>query len=429
MPTARPSRSTRRQVFTANGSAWKRSSGIWPDASRNRPRQPRNISTLGQGVHRSRGEDRQQRTVDDARCGWTAKITGPRRGTGRRRADARRSAAGSARAPAAAAASRGTSGRGAGRGMRARQVVVGGRATRGHAGASTASTSATTRSITSSRVYGVVSMWTAPSAIVSGAIVRPGVDLVAGQQRLLGRGDVGPALLGGAALRAGGGVGGQVDLHRGVGGDDRADVAALDDDAALTAAAMIDRWRPSSRARTCGHRAHRRDRAGDVLAADRLGHVDVVHGDRGGQRVGAGHDHRLVDPRRHGVGVVHVHARAAASTRSSRGTSRRCPGSAGPAARPRHATCSTSPSPDGPSIATTRAAVGSGRRGRCWTRSGLLSRRRFRCGKCSPQPTGGSPIHEIPARPAGARPAPPRPGAPRGRPGDRGRGRCGCPRC
>ena len=56
------------------------------------------------------------------------------------------------------------------------------------------------------------------------------VELVAAGQVGLGGGDVG-GVLGAAALGAGGGRGGQVDLEVGVGGDDRGDVPALDDDA------------------------------------------------------------------------------------------------------------------------------------------------------------------------------------------------------
>ena len=79
------------------------------------------------------------------------------------------------------------------------------------------------------------------------------VDLVAGQQGLLGGRDVGAALLGGAAGGAGGGVGADVELDRGVRDDDRADVAALDDDpAAADSSAITARWSSRRRARTSG---------------------------------------------------------------------------------------------------------------------------------------------------------------------------------
>ena len=75
------------------------------------------------------------------------------------------------------------------------------------------STSATTWSMTSSRVYGVVSRWTAPSGIVSGAAARP-ESIASRRSRSAWVASTGAGtVLGGTTGGAGRRVGGQVDLH------------------------------------------------------------------------------------------------------------------------------------------------------------------------------------------------------------------------
>src|SRR5207342_1254009 len=96
-------------------------------------------------------------------------------------------------------------------------------------------------------------------------------------------------------------VGGEVDLHLGVGRDSGADVAALDDDAAAVDDSALEVEKPSTH---LGHGAHGRDGTGDLGGPDRGGHVDAVDGDRRGGRVGAGHDLGLTASGGHGTRVV-----------------------------------------------------------------------------------------------------------------------------
>ena len=149
----------------------------------------------------------------------------------------------------------------------------------------------------------MVSMWTAPSAIVSGATARPesirsrlsSDSWVAVTSRRAG--------LGGPACGAGGRVGGEEHLQPGGRPDDGPDVAALDDDPAGADDVALELDQPGADRRDG---AHRRDRRVDGVGADLDGHVDPVEGDRRPQRVGAGLQLRGVGVCGHLVHVVDV---------------------------------------------------------------------------------------------------------------------------
>ena len=213
-----PDRSARRaaragRCCTARGSAWKRSSGIWPEARRNAPERAVEHLLLGQRVHRPGREDRQQRPVERRRCGCDATITGPRAGT--------------CSAPCTRTSHRRRTSRAAERPQRGAAAGAAGAASRRCAAASWCAARAVTRRLrrlrparrpgrsTSSRVYGVVSMWTAPSAIASGAVGPAGVDPVAARAATawVAATSEPPSSAARRAARAAG-VGGQVDLHR-----------------------------------------------------------------------------------------------------------------------------------------------------------------------------------------------------------------------
>ena len=130
-----------------------------------------------------------------------------------------------------------------------------------------------------------------------------GVDPVAAEQGLLGGRDVAATLLGGAALGAGRRVGDQEDLDLRVGRHHRADVAALDHDAALADDRALELEQPGPHG---GDGADRADRGVDLVGADRQGDVDAVDHDRRALRVGADQDLRVEHPRGHRVGVVDV---------------------------------------------------------------------------------------------------------------------------
>ena len=100
--------------------------------------------------------------------------------------------------------------------MRERDAV-GARQLEVHAHDGTRCARPTTRSITSSRVYAVVSTCTAPSGITSGAAARPESIRSRSRSDCSVADEVGAAQLGGAARGAGRRVGGQEDLHLGVG--------------------------------------------------------------------------------------------------------------------------------------------------------------------------------------------------------------------
>ena len=177
----------------------------------------------------------------------------------------------------------------------------------GHSRSSDAAASATTWSTTSSREYGVVSMWTAPSAIVSGAVARPESIRSRASSDSWVPGTSMRAGLGGAARGAGARVGGQVDLDLGLRPHDRPDVAALDDDPAVTDHRALDLEQPCP---DLGHGAHRRHRGIHLVGADRDPDVDAVDQDRGAERVGAGQDLGLVAAVGHRGRVVDVDALA-----------------------------------------------------------------------------------------------------------------------
>ena len=186
-----PSRSTRRQVFTARGSASNRSSGICPAHHSRRPSAPVEHLDLGQRVHRPRAEDRQQRSVERRRCGWRRRSPVRCAAPAPHRARAPASGGGTRTArPGAAAAEQHTAR--VADAVAARRIGVAGRRT-AHAGASTASTRATTWSITSSSVYAVVSMWIGAVGHDQGRGGPARVDPVAGEQGRLGGLDVGAA--------------------------------------------------------------------------------------------------------------------------------------------------------------------------------------------------------------------------------------------
>ena len=137
----------------------------------------------------------------------------------------------------------------------------------------------------------------------------------------------------GPALGADLGRRGQVDLERRVGQDDGADVAALDDDGVGRGdqLALLGDQLPAD-GRDGGHR---RDRAGDLGAADALGDVDAVHLHelRAGRRCRprcAPRRRRGPPPRRR-----RGRPRRRGRRRWRRGTSRRCRGRPHRAGRPR----------------------------------------------------------------------------------------------
>ena len=212
----------------------------------------------------------------------------------------------------------------------------------GHASLRTAPTRATTWSITSSREYAVVSMCTAPSAITSGETVRPVSIWSRASSDSRVALDVGAALLGGAAGRPRGRLGGEVDLDRRLRPDHRADVAALDHDPGSgqrrVDGGALDAQQPGPHLRDG---AHRGDRGVDVGLPDRGRDVLAVHRD-GRARAGRCRS-RAVAPRSARPPRTRRarRRRGAASTRSSRGTSRRCRGSGARAGRPPRERCWT----------------------------------------------------------------------------------------
>ena len=174
MPTAPPSRSTRRQVFTARGSVWNRSSGICPDRRRNRPMRPSNISILVSACTGRGREDRQQRAVDHADV--VGRRRSPGRSAGTRSAPwhaARRTGAGTAHARDGRSGERSrTAARVPGRGRCAAARVA--RAQAAHARRLRPPRRARPPGRSPRRgCTAVVSMWTAPSAMISGAVARP----------------------------------------------------------------------------------------------------------------------------------------------------------------------------------------------------------------------------------------------------------------
>ena len=116
----------------------------------------------------------------------------------------------------------------------------------------------------------------------------------------------------------------------------------------------------------------------------------------GARGVGAGEDLGLLAAGGDRVGVGHVDALRAASTRSSRGTSPRCRGSAAPAARRRRARCWTCRTRTVPSTATTRSG------GRSEGVSGTRAAYRWVCQprdsratcRSSARPLGDHQLHE-----------------------------------
>ncbi len=158
----------------------------------------------------------------------------------------------------------------------ARPLEMSGRAAHGATSAG-AVARPTTRSTTSSRVRSVVSMWTAPSAIVSGATARPeSIRSRLSRDSWVAVTSV-RAGLGRPACGAGGRVGGEEDLQPGGRPDDRTDVAALDHDPAGADDVPLQLDQPRADRRD---RAHGRDRGVDGVGADLDGDVHPVEGDR-----------------------------------------------------------------------------------------------------------------------------------------------------
>ena len=252
-----------------------------------------------------------------------------------------------------------------------------------------------------------MSTCTAPSAWTSGEVAT-GVDPVARQQRLAGgaRSTRPPRR---PAPSAGGRVGGQVELHGGVRPDDGADVAPLDDDAAVADRASYLRCMPDSRARTSGTALTGTTAA--LTSSERIA-AGRPHRRRGSSGHGSVPD--AIRARRSGppaAAVVNVDAvaehppRHRAVHRSGVEVAQAEP--LGDAAE-----VLDLPDPEVPSTATT-------------TPSPRLGPALFtRC-----EPTGGSPIPWLPGRSAGARPGPPRRPARPDRCRGPGRGRCARPRC
>ena len=266
MPTAAPSRSTRSAgPDRGAGRRLNRSSGICPERRRKPPEPPVEHLPLGQRVHRSRGEDRQQRAVDDADVVGRRRSPAPLgRHRARRRAPRRRQRRRISqrrdRAQRAQQEAR----------RRCLALVAAGRSgapLTGPRGPPRRPTRATTRSMTSSRVYGVVSMCDGAVGHGQRRGRAAGVDLVAREQGLLGGGDVGAALLGGAPGGAGVRVGGEVDLdlrRRATTTEPMSrpstTIPPRADDLAL------ELEQPGAH---LGHGADRADGGGDVVAADR----------------------------------------------------------------------------------------------------------------------------------------------------------------
>ncbi len=108
---------------------------------------------------------------------------------------------------------------------------------------------------------------------------------------------------------------------------------------------MTSRCSRSSRARTSGTALTALTAEVTAWVADRSGDVAAVDRDRRGVRVGAGDQQRRIGLARRPRTGRRRRCRARASTRSSRGTSPRCRGSAAPAVWRLRARCSTSRSP------------------------------------------------------------------------------------
>ena len=220
------------QSARRRGSAWNRSSGIWPGPRRNRPVPALGTSRAWSARAPAAGAKTASSGPSRTPMWLAAKITGPVAGhvLGAVHADvvAAPDAAPRATGPQPRAASAAAGGRrrrcAAARSWRSgsRRPLLCRLGERRRPGRST-----------SSRVYGVVSMWTASSAIVSGAVARPesirsrasSDSWVAGARRRRR-----PRRRG---ARPGRRVGGEVDLDVGLRPHDGADVAALDDDPAV----------------------------------------------------------------------------------------------------------------------------------------------------------------------------------------------------
>ena len=194
-----------------------------------------------------------------------------------------------------------------------------------------ASTSARTRATASAIDMRVVSRCTASAAIDSGEVARLRSILLALVERGRDGGDAEAARLVrrivGAAPRALGGIGVQVDLHGRLGEDDRADVAAFHHQVAVAGHRPLlrdqdraDGGEPGDEGR--GAIDHRR--------ADRRGHVDAVDGDARRVDCRCARDRRARRPRLRRRG----RCRARPRPRPPRDTSRRCP-RAGSRASPR----------------------------------------------------------------------------------------------
>ena len=197
----------------------------------------------------------------------------------------------------------------------------------------------------------MVSMWTAPSGIIAGADGAAGVDRVAAQQVGLGRLDRAGAVLRRTTGGAGRRVGGEVDLDLGVRGHHRADVAALDDDAAVADDRALQLEQPlrappgtEATALTWSVTSWERIALGDVGAVD---------GDRGVCGVGAGHELGLVGARGDRRRVVEVDAvlEHPGGHRAELGAGVEVAQARAASRHPRDVL--DLPDPDGPSIATT----------------------------------------------------------------------------
>ena len=148
-----------------------------------------------------------------------------------------------------------------------------------------------------------MSISTAPSARTSGAVTRPeSMRSRLSRDSWVAATSLPPSSAARRSARADGSAD-QEDLDLRVGRDDRADVAALDDDPALADDRALELEQPGSHGGDGADRAHR---GVDLLGADRQGDVDAVDHDRRAPRVGADQDLRVVHPRGHRVGVVDV---------------------------------------------------------------------------------------------------------------------------